>query len=73
MFRSLKLKRKIEVVESSGKGWLQLVKRGARIALKASAVLLAAPVKLPLKLLVALKYLAVIAGILQATDRKEDE
>lgn len=70
---ALPLRKKEEIVtKPSGKGWLGVVKKGLKIVGSAAGVILAAPVKLPGKLLTIAKYLALLAGIVKATEKKDE-
>jgi hypothetical protein len=60
------------VTQPSGKGWLLKVKKGVKIIGNAAGVILAAPIKLPGKLLTVAKYLALLAGIVKATEKKDE-
>ena len=56
------------VDSASGKGWLQQVKKVARVVGHAANVILTAPLKLPVKIAATVKYLAVLAGIIEAVE-----
>lgn len=60
------------VTQPSGKGWLQKVKKGVKIIGNAAGVILAAPIKLPSKLLTVAKYLALLSGIVKATEKPDE-
>jgi len=68
----VKIKEEKNVIKPSGKGWLNVVKKGLKVVGSAATVLLAAPIKLPNKLLEIAKYVALLVGIVKATE-KEDE
>lgn len=68
----MKKKQEEVVTVPSGKGWLKVVKKGLKIVGSAAAVILTAPVKLPNKLLEVAKYLALLGGIIKATEKKEE-
>jgi len=63
------LKRKIQhdVIKPSGKGWLQVVKKSIQLAGSAATVLLASPLRLPVKIFNMAQYIAVIASIVKVT------
>ncbi len=63
------------VGSASGKGWLQQVKKVARVVGHAANVILTAPLKLPEKIAATVKYLALLAGIIEAveTEAKANE
>ena len=61
------------VIRPSGKGWLQIIKRGIGIAGSAAGVLLTAPLRLPSKILNVARYIALIAGIVKATAKTETD
>lgn len=56
------------VDSASGKGWLHQVKKVARVVGHAANVILTAPLKLPAKMAAAVKYLAVLAGLIEAVE-----
>lgn len=69
----LPMKKKEEIVaKPSGKGWLGAVKKGLKVVGTAASVILAAPIKLPGKLLEVAKYLALLAGIIKATENDDE-
>lgn len=59
----------------SGKGWWRKVIKTANIVAGVAEVVVAAPLKLPLKLLLAIRSLAVIANLFQVVEKeaKPDE
>lgn len=63
------------VTQPSGKGWLQKVKQIANVVSHAANIILTAPLKLPVKIAAAVKYLAMLAGFIQAVEveAKADE
>lgn len=60
------------VAQPSGKGWLRMVKKGVKLIGNAAGVILAAPIKLPSKLLTVAKYLALLSGIVKATEKPDE-
>lgn len=71
----IKVNRKLNInaTQSSGKGWLRIVKRVANIAGSAAGVLLAAPLKLPGKLAQVVQYIALFAGVVKAAEKSEND
>lgn len=63
------------VIAPSGKGWLQKLKQVASVLSYTANIILTAPLKIPVKIVAAIKYLAVLAGLIQgvALDSKTDE
>jgi len=55
------------VIQPSGKGWLQEVKKSIQLAGSAATVLLASPLRLPGKIFNSAQYIAVIASIVKVT------
>ena len=60
------------VKQPSGKGWLRMVKNGVKLIGNAAGVILAAPIKLPSKLLTVAKYLALLSGIVKVTEKPDE-
>ncbi|GGI28399.1 hypothetical protein [Pedobacter mendelii] len=53
--------------------WMPTIKKYLSVASSAAGIILAAPLKLPNKLLIVARYVALAAGIIKATDMKADE
>ena len=64
-----KVKKETKVAKPTGKGWLQTTKKIVVGIGNVAEVILTVPLKLPLKVLQVIKYIAVIAGIVQASDK----
>jgi len=67
----LKGKSEQHVAQSSGKGWLQKLKKGVIFLGKTAGVLLAAPLKLPGKVITVARYMVLVAGIVKVSDNPE--
>lgn len=63
------------VTTPSGKGWLQKLKQVASVVSHAASIVLTAPLKMPSKIVAAVKYVALLAGLIQAVEMeaKTDE
>jgi len=61
------------VTTPSGKGWLQKVKQVASVVSHAANIILTAPLKIPEKIAAAIKYLALLAGLIQAVETETNE
>ncbi|WP_316831864.1 hypothetical protein [Pedobacter aquatilis] len=59
------------VAQTSGKGWLRVIKKCISVAGSTAGILLAAPLKLPIKVLKAAQYIVVAAGIIKAAEKDE--
>jgi len=65
----VKNKLNVNVTQSSGKGWLRIVKRVMGIAGSTAGILLAGPLKLPGKVSRIAQYIALLAGIVKAVEK----
>ena len=68
-------KKTTTVTQPSGKGWLQKVKQVASVVSHAANIILTAPLKIPTKVSAAVKYLVLLAGLIQSVEMeaKTDE
>lgn len=60
---------------ASGKSWLPKLKKVASVVSRTASMILTAPLQLPAKIVAAVKYLALLSGLVQAidTDTQADE
>ena len=56
----------------SGKGWMRKILKTADIIIGVAEVLVAGPLKLPLKLFQAVRYLNVIANVVKVVGKEAD-
>ena len=64
-------KKTTTVTQPSGKSWLQKVKQVANVVGHTANIILTAPLKLPIKIAAAVKYLAILAGLIQAVELEQ--
>lgn len=60
------------MVQSSGKDWLQQVKKVLKASGPIASLILTAPLKLPNQVLLVAKYLLLVVGIVKATEKTDE-
>ena len=61
----------LKVARPSGKGWLQSLKKVVTVVGSTAGLILAAPLKLPQKVLSIAQYIALAAGIAKAIEKAD--